>query len=189
MNALHSSPPAVIRYCEHQQPGEACAKCGVRLFSICAALELDELVRLDKLARHVHFPAKTQLFEQGQHADHVYNVVTGTVRLFKLLSDGRRQIVGFALPGDFLGLSLTDTNAYGAEIIADADMCQFDRAQFSQFAEENVSLLQRLYEFISHELTIAQDQMVILGRLHAEERVAVFLVNMHDRFKQIGRVR
>ena len=173
--------------CEHRIPGEACEKCGVRLFSICAALEGEDLIRLDKLARHITGSAKTQLFEQGAPADHVYNIVSGAVRLFRLLPDGRRQIVGFALPGDFLGLSLSDTNAYSAEIIGEADLCQFDRPQFTQFAKENDELLQRLHEFISHELVIAQDQMVILGRLRAEERVAAFLINMHERFARIGR--
>jgi len=173
--------------CEHRSPGEACSKCGVRLFSICAALEREDLVRLDRLARHITIPAKTQLFEQGAPADDVYNIVSGTVRLFRLLSDGRRQIVGFALPGDFLGLSLADTNAYGAEVIEDAELCQFDRAQITRFANDNSELMHRLHEFISHELIIAQDQMVILGRLRAEERVAAFLLNMHERFARIGR--
>lgn len=187
MVGLHSDSSSFPAACEHRKPGEACSKCGVRLFSICAALEKDDLVRLDRLSRHIVLPARTPLFEQGAPADHVYNVISGTVRLFKLLSDGRRQIVGFALPGDFLGLSLAETNAYGAEVIDDAELCQFDRAQISRFADENRELLHRLHEFISHELIIAQDQMVILGRLHAEERVAVFLINMHDRFMRIGR--
>ncbi|MCC2095813.1 MAG: helix-turn-helix domain-containing protein [Hyphomicrobiales bacterium] len=178
---------AIAPGCGHHTPGEACTKCGVRLFSVCAALDGEDLMRLDRLARHTKVPAKTILFEQGEPAEHVYNVVSGTIRLFKLLPDGRRQIVGFALPGDFLGLSLAETNAYGAEVIDDSDLCQFDRAQMSQFSDENKQLMHRLHEFISHELVIAQDQMVILGRLHAEERVAVFLLGMYDRFKNIGR--
>ncbi len=187
MQGIHSDSSPIPHACEHRVPGEAFTKCGVRLFSICAALEKEDLVRLDRLARHIEMPAKTPLFEQGAPADHVYNVVSGTVRLFKLLSDGRRQIVGFALAGDFLGLSLAETNAFGAEIVDDAHLCQFERSQISQFADENNELLHRLHEFISHELSIAQDQMVILGRLHAEERVAVFLMNMHQRFARIGR--
>lgn len=187
MNAMHSGSRSMAAYCEARGNGAVCAKCGVRMFSICAALEKDDLVRLDRLARHISVAAKTPLFEQGQQANNVYNVVSGTVRLFKLLSDGRRQIVGFALPGDFLGLSLSETYAYGAEVIDDAKLCQFERDEMAQFAEDNRDLLHRLYEFISHELTIAQDQMVILGRLHAEERVAVFLLNMHERFARIGR--
>ncbi|MGE3248128.1 MAG: Crp/Fnr family transcriptional regulator [Beijerinckiaceae bacterium] len=173
--------------CALRKPGETCTRCGVRLFSICAALEHEDLIRLDRLAKHVEVAGKSALFEQGEPAHHVYNVVHGTVRLFRLLPDGRRQIVGFALPGDFLGLSLADTHAYGAEAIDDAELCQFDRAQMSQFADDNPHLMHRLHEFISHELVIAQDQMVILGRLHAEERIAVFLLNMYERYGKIGR--
>jgi CRP/FNR family transcriptional regulator len=173
--------------CTHLQPGETCSKCGVRLFSICGALEQTDLIRLDRLATHISVPARTSLFQQGEPAGHVYNVIAGTIRLFKLLPDGRRQIVGFAIPGDFLGLSLEETNAFGAEVIDDADLCQFDRIQMTQFADTNQQLMHRLYEFVSHELVIAQEQMVLLGRLHAEERVATFLLSMYERFNKIGR--
>lgn len=187
MANVHARTVLPTATCEFVGPGETCAKCGVRLFSICGALDMDDLVQLDRMTRHITIASKTLLFEQGAPATHVYSVTSGVILLFKLLPDGRRQVVGFALPGDFLGLTLSETNAFGAEVVGGADLCQFERSDISKLAEEHPKLLQRLHEFVSHELVIAQDQLVILGRLHAEERVVAFLLNMYERYARINR--
>src|SRR5262245_38099968 len=85
-----------------------CARCGVRVFSVCAALEMHELCALEALGRETTFAPKSVLFAEDQPADAVFNVTEGVVRLYKLLPDGKRQIVGFALPGDFLGLAMAE---------------------------------------------------------------------------------
>ena len=80
----------------------------MRLISVCAALEPEELLTLEQMAQPAEFPARETLFLQGDEADSVYNITQGVARLYKLLPDGRRQIVGFALPGDFLGLAMRE---------------------------------------------------------------------------------
>lgn len=182
---LHPAPAE--NSCQFAKPGEVCERCGVRNFSVCGALAPEHLVELDLLARHMELPAKANLFEQGDETTHVYSVTSGVVRLFKLLSDGRRQIIGFALPGDFLGLSLASSYAFGAEAVDDVQMCQFGKGEMAAFTRKYPAILERMHELIAHELIIAQDQMVILGRLDAEERVAAFLLNMHERYKRINR--
>jgi CRP/FNR family transcriptional regulator, anaerobic regulatory protein len=66
--------------------------------------------------------------------------------------------------------------------------CRFSRKNFTVFVDEKPHLLRRLHEFASHELSLAQDQMVLLGRRSAEERVAAFLIGLRDRFARIGQV-
>ena len=85
--------------------------------SICAALDASELGALEALAEHARFAEKQTVTPQGDAADSVYNVTEGTVRLCKLLPDGRRQIVGFLLPGDFLGPALSDRYAFSADAV------------------------------------------------------------------------
>ena len=97
--------------CPGQSGGGGCANCKVRLISVCEALEPGELRVLEEMAQPACYPAKETLFIQGEPADAVYNITAGVVRLYKLQPDGRRQIVGFALPGDFVGLALRE--AYG----------------------------------------------------------------------------
>ncbi|WP_268995456.1 helix-turn-helix domain-containing protein [Microvirga roseola] len=131
-------------------------------------------------------PAKTTLFTQEEPAGSVFNIGEGVVRLYKLLPDGRRQIVGFALAGDFLGLALLDRYGVSADTVTDAKVCRFDRRVFTGYMDGRPHLLRRLHELTSHELSLAQEQMVVLGRRSAEERLAVFLMSLLKRFTRLG---
>lgn len=172
--------------CLHGRGEHGCDACGVRLFSVCAVLSAEELAALEALSHLARFAPKQALFDQGASAEHVFNVTEGVVRLYKLLPDGRRQIVGFALPGDFLGIALLDQYGVSAEAVTDVAACRFSRKAYAGFVDANPHLLRRLHEFASHELSLAQDQMVILGRRSAEERLAAFLVSFRDRLRRIG---
>jgi CRP/FNR family transcriptional regulator len=167
-------------------PGQICELCGIRPLSICGALENDELQQLEELAYRCCVESRATLFTQEQPAEFVYSLTGGTVRLYKLLPDGRRQIVGFALPGDFLGLALADRYGFSADAIERVTACRFSRQTFSDFVDSKPHLLRRLHEFASHELSLAHDQMVILGRRNAAERIASFLIGFRDRWSRIS---
>jgi CRP/FNR family transcriptional regulator len=105
---------------------------------------------------------------------------------YKLLPDGRRQIVGFLLPGDFVGLSLNERYGFAADAIDRVTACRFDRDAFAAFVDRKPHLLRRLHEAATHELTVAQDHMVLLGRRTADEKVADFLLTMRRRLRRLG---
>ena len=176
-------PACSAQECAH---GRNCQACSVRLISVCGALAEDELRELEVLSQPVVFAAKESLFAQGEAANSVFNVTGGIVRLYKLLPDGRRQIVGFALAGDFLGLALAERYGVSAEAITEVTACRFSRLAFSRYIDAKPHLLRRLHEFAGHELSLAQDQMVLLGRRSAEERLAAFLVGMRERLERLG---
>ncbi|MDJ1158033.1 helix-turn-helix domain-containing protein [Chelatococcus sp. SYSU_G07232] len=171
--------------CPHARSREGCVDCKVRLLSICAALDAGELCELESLSHPACFEPRTTLFLQDEPAEIVYNVTDGVVRLYRLLPDGRRQIVGFALPGDFLGLSMADRFGFSADAVTRVTTCRFPREVFSAFVDTKPHLLRRLHEFASHELSLAQDQMVLLGRRTAEEKVASFLMSLRDRWARV----
>ena len=176
---------APLTICPNGNPSTECSHCKVRALSICSALEGDELDALDKITRHISFAKHETLFAQGDLLDAVYNITAGSVRLVKLLPDGRRQIVGFALPGDFLGLSMSERNGFSAEALSATATCQFPRKDFSALLDAKPHLLRRLHSMASHELSLAQDQMVILGRRTAEEKVAAFLLGLRKRWARL----
>jgi CRP/FNR family transcriptional regulator, anaerobic regulatory protein len=89
------------------------ARCAHLVF--CAALDRAELRELDHLGRHVHFRPRETVFAQGELTESFYNLREGVMRLYKLLPDGRRQIVGFALPGDFLGMAISARHGISAD--------------------------------------------------------------------------
>jgi CRP/FNR family transcriptional regulator len=159
----------------------------VRSISVCAALEPSELDELASLAEDIHFAGRDRIVVQGDEASSVFNLIEGTIRLYRLLPDGRRQIVGFLLPGDFMGLSLSDRYAFCADAVDPVHACRFQRDAFAGLVNSKPHLLRRLHEAATHELTVAQDHMVLLGRRSAEERVGAFLVSLRDRFGRLGR--
>jgi CRP/FNR family transcriptional regulator len=76
-----------------------CSACTVRSLSICGALDQTDLAEFERIARHIHFAPSEALFTAGQIAHSVHSLTAGVARLYKLLPDGRRQVIGFALPG------------------------------------------------------------------------------------------
>ena len=166
--------------------GQACTDCAMRPLSICAALDRAELRELDHLGRHVHFGPRETVFAQEQMTTSFYNLLEGVMRLYKLLPDGRRQIVGFALPGDFLGMTTSARYSFSADAIGAIAVCRFSRTSFAQFIEDKPHLLRRMNELAVRELSQAQDHMVLLGRRSAEEKVATFLIGWRDRLAQLG---
>jgi len=160
---------------------QPCIDCSVRRLSLCAALDKVELRELEHLGRHVHFQSCETVFAQEEMTTSFYNLLDGVMRLYKLLPDGRRQIVGFALPGDFLGMTATTRHSFSADAIGAVAICRFSRASFARFVADKPHLLCRINELAVRALSQAQDHMVLLGRRSAEEKVATFLIGWRDR--------
>jgi CRP/FNR family transcriptional regulator len=163
-----------------------CAACAVRSLSICGALDQADLGEFERLSRQAHLEANEALFTAGQVAGSVYNLIAGVVRLYKLLPDGRRQIIGFALPGDFLGVAPSDRYHFSADAVDSASVCRLSREAFTQFIAQRPHFLMRIQEFAARELMLAQEQMLLLGRRTAEEKIAAFLVGWRQRLAHIG---
>jgi CRP/FNR family transcriptional regulator, anaerobic regulatory protein len=162
------------------------ADCAVRSLSVCAALDRAELRELDQLGRHVHFAPRETVFAQEELTIFFYNLREGVMRLYKLLPDGRRQIVGFAMPGDFLGMSTSARHSFSADAVGPVAVCRFSRTSFARFLADKPHLLRRINELVVRELSQAQDHMVLLGRRSAEEKIASFLIGWRDRLARRG---
>jgi CRP/FNR family transcriptional regulator len=172
--------------CPNARLNAHCIKCSVRKLSVCDALASDEWDALERILHTRCFAKHAHMTREGEASTAVYNITSGVARLYRLLPDGRRQIVGFALPGDFLGLALAEKNAFSADALTEVTACQFDRREFSDLLDEKPHLLRRLHDIAGHELGLAQDQMIILGRRTAEEKVAAFLVGLRDRWARVS---
>lgn len=172
--------------CRHGRSEGGCAECKVRLVSVCAALTSDELAELESLSRRVAYNPRVTLFAQDEEASAVYNITEGAVRLLRLLPDGRRHVMGFALVGDFLGLAMPERHTVTAEALSPVTVCRFERRAFQELVARKPHLLQRLHERAGYELGLAQDQMLLLGRRGAEEKIASFLLTLRGRYVRIG---
>lgn len=148
--------------------------------AMCRGLARQAASRIVAVSALQRAKAGETLFSEGDAADGIYEVVSGMLRLYKLLPDGRRQITGFLGAGQILGLAPEGTHVYSAEAINDVTVCRYPRNGFDRLIDEVPGLARRLLAVTSHELRAAQDQMLLLGRKAAAEKVASFLLLMAD---------
>ena len=119
------------------------------------------------------------LFWEGDEAGQVFDVLEGVLRICRLLSDGRRAIVGFVHPGDVLGVSFQNHYLFTAEAVTEVKVRRFARGRFFAMVNETPALRPQLFAILCDEACAAQDQMLLLGRKTAEERVVSFLLAIH----------
>lgn len=158
-----------------------------RLVSLSTALPLAERDTLEPLSRRVSLDQKETLFGQDEPACSVFNVTSGALRLYRILPDGRRQVTGFAFPGDFVGLSMLDRYAVSADSLGPVTACRFERLAFRDLVCRQPGLMMHLHEITGQELSRAKDMMMLLGRRTADERIATFLTGLQERYVRIGR--
>ena len=167
-------------------PAHPCFACEVRNEAVCGVLECGELAKLRRQGTSFRLGRGQPLFHEGDSAGRVFTLTRGTLKLYKLLPDGRRQVTGFMHPGDFLGVSVDDDYAFTAEALEPAQLCAFPRARFDDFTEDHAEMERELYRLAAHELAAAQQQMVLLGRKTAGERLASFFVLLARRAERAG---
>lgn len=160
---------------------DPCAACEVRDLTICGVLAPEEIDALLKLVTRRSFGPRDPIIDEGEPADHVFNVTGGAVKLFKLLPDGRRQITGFLFEGDFIGMAMNDTYSYSAEAVGPVSLCRFNRRRLEGLLDRFPKLERRLLAMASNELIQAQDQMLLLGRKTAREKLCSFLLSLSKR--------
>jgi CRP/FNR family transcriptional regulator len=155
---------------------DRCANCEARPFSVCAAIDDGDLRQLAAAAVIRSVAAGETVLQEGDAAQDFFNITHGTAKLYKLLPDGRQQITGFAGTGHFLGLAHSTSYAFSAEAIEPMQMCRFSRPKLRALIADFPALEARLLETACNELAAAQEQMLLLGRKTARERLASFLL-------------
>ncbi len=161
--------------------GRECLQCAVRHLSVCSALSCDEVHALERITVSMPVPMGATLARSGEPRTYVYTVTEGALRLVRTLSDGRRQVNGFVLPGDYLGLSGSDLHRYDIEAIADSRVCRVPTTQMRDLRQHHPHLERKLLQRACQELDAAQDNALALARLQPPERLADFLLRLAAR--------
>ena len=144
------------------------------------------MVHAGLVASEFCYKKEEEIYGEDEPAEYVYQVVTGAVRNYKLLSDGRRQIGAFYLPGDVFGLESGPVHRLTAEAIVDTTVRLLKRRSVEQAAATDVNVARSLWAMTAGELRHAEDHMLLLGRKNAMERVANFLLEMDRRLAVAG---
>jgi CRP/FNR family transcriptional regulator len=130
--------------------------------------------------------AKELVFVEGDPITHVYRLETGAIALYKVLADGRRQIVGFAYSGDLIGLGEQGAHVMNAQAIKPTRLRCVPVAALYRSAAEDPALGLELYQAVVRELAATRDLMLTTGQRSATERVASFLLAFSRRNVRMG---
>lgn len=153
-----------------------CTSCAARPVGVCAAIPVHALTRLAATGVAMRIRAGQRFIEERDVAAHFFTLTAGTARLLKMLPNGRQQIISFPGSGDFLGLASQGGYNYAAEAVDEVRLCRFPRDALRRLMAEFPAMEKRLLEVTSYELSMAQEQMLLLGCKSALERIASFLL-------------
>jgi CRP/FNR family nitrogen fixation transcriptional regulator len=128
----------------------------------------------------MRFARNNEIYGEDEPAEYLYQVISGAVRTYRLLDDGRRQISAFYLPGDIFGVEAGDIHLSSAEAISDAQVLVAKRSAVMTRAENEKTLARQLWMLTVRELQRVQEHSLALIK-SAEERVAGFLIEMAGR--------
>jgi CRP-like cAMP-binding protein len=134
------------------------------------------------------FARNSEIYGENEPAEYLYKVISGTVRTYKVLNDGRRQIGAFYLPGDMFGLENAADHTFSAEAITPCRVMVIRRSTIAALAARDSSVAQQLLAMTGRELARAQDHLMLLVKT-AQERVAGFLLEMAGRAQTGGPAR
>jgi CRP/FNR family transcriptional regulator len=143
-----------------------------------SAPSFDERLAIAALRR---VEAKELLFAEGDAVTHIFRIETGAIALYKVLADGRRQIVGFAYPGDLIGLGARGEHVMNAQAIKATRVRCLPAATLRQAAAKDPALAMKLYDTLASELATTRDLLLTTGQRSALERVAGFLLALSRR--------
>jgi CRP-like cAMP-binding protein len=128
----------------------------------------------------IGFARNAEIYGEDERAEYLYQVISGAVRTYRMLDDGRRQVVAFYLPGDIFGVEAGDVHLSSAEAISDSQVLVVKRSSVMTRAEVEKDLAKQLWTLTVRELQRVQQHSLVLIK-NAEERVAGFLLEMASR--------
>lgn len=135
---------------------------------------------MEMMGTVMSFARNAEIYGEGEQVEFLYKVVSGTVRTYKVLADGRRQIGAFYLAGDLFGLEAGDEHTFSAEAVTDCKVLVIKRSAVFALAARNNDVANQLWNLTTRELRRMQGHIMLLIK-SAHERVAGFLLEMADR--------
>ena len=133
------------------------------------------------------FARNCEIYGENEPAEYLYKVISGTVRTYKVLADGRRQIGAFHMAGDVFGFEIGEEHTFSAEAITDCKIAVIKRTALMAVAERDNEVARYMLALTTRELQRAQAHMLLLIK-SAQERVATFLLEMAERVSTRGTV-
>lgn len=169
-----------------------CERCPLRDRKVFRPFTAEELAFVKSFKTgELTVEAGSMLFLEGTSSAHLYTVLSGSAFRYKLLPDGRRQILNYCLPGDFIGLqgSVMDEMQHSIEAMSDMVLCVFQREGLWRLFETHAGLSFDVTWLAARSEQIVDQQLLSVGRRSAIERCAHLLLHLAKRVEEVGLMR
>ena len=166
-----------------------CSSCNLRELCLPCGLTGQDVERMDRLVyTRKRVKRGESLYRVGDRFTSIYALRSGFFKSSVSLEDGRDQITGFCMPGEILGMDGIGTDRHNLNCVAleDSEVCVIPFAQLQDAANTFPGLQRQVHKVMSREIVRDQGVMMLLGSMRADERVAVFLLNLSQRFVARG---
>lgn len=182
--------PAVFRPLHVASCKVQCSNCNLRELCLPVGLTREELERIDTLlvASRRKLARGETLFRSGEPFDALFAVWTGFFKTVVISAQGREQVMGFQMAGELIGLTGIDSGRHEVDAVAleDSQVCVIQYGELESLAREVPALQTQFHKMMSREIAADHQAMLRLGSMHAEERVAAFLLNLMHRLHARG---
>jgi len=169
---------------EYAQP-EGCVRCPIRSRALFGKIIEDDLLNLvySLKVTKSNIAPKFTIFREGDKTDKCYTLNSGWMILYKTLKTGKRQIINFVLPGDFLGLDLNEDGRqlYSLETLTESSLCVFPSSKLKNVMKKNISLLQGYNKKLIQNNTLHVQHLVNVGRMDSKQRLAAIIMELFSR--------
>ena len=167
----------------------ACSNCNLRELCMPLALNEEELQKLDDLVTtRRKVPRGETLYRNGERFSALYAIRTGFFKTTVAAADGRDQVTGFQMSGEVIGLDgiVSDQHTCDAVALEDAEVCIMNFDLLEDLSREITALQRHVHKVMSREIVRENEVMLFLGSMHADERLAAFLLNLVQRLHVRG---
>ncbi len=162
----------------------ACARCPLRRLPCFDDYATDRVDFIQSMKiGELRVAAEAEILPEGAHGGHLYTLLSGWAFRFKTLSDGRRQILNFLLPGDFIGLQqkMAADATHGVHALTDVTLCVFPRDSLWEIHRSFPDVAYDVTWLAAHEEALVDETLLSVGRRTAAERIAMLLLLLHKR--------
>ena len=167
----------------------SCANCSMHLLCLPMGLDNAEINKLDDIiGRRRRVLRDENLYRMDDAFKNLYAIRLGHFKTYQINPSGEQQITGFQMAGELLGMDAIGTARHhcGAIALEDSDVCEIPFSRLEELFSHIPTLLHHFHRIMSQEITREQNVMLLLGNMRAEQRFAVFLVNLSARYAARG---
>jgi CRP/FNR family transcriptional regulator, anaerobic regulatory protein len=144
-------------------------------------LSPEDLLALDSIAQRQNHESGRYVYQEGDPSTHAYTVESGLLMLERIASDGARQVLAFVFPGDMIGLGLDGKQLVSAKVLKTATLSRYPLSRFPELVAQHPDIEKGIRYITNRILAYTLDQLCVLGRMTARERVVYFLLHLAER--------